>query len=80
MARYTQDQIRQMRDGIIRFAWLPVRLENLKCIWLKKYVSFYHIGKDFNGNLYIWSSSRDTFVPMKSNYLPQDAVVLKLRG
>jgi hypothetical protein len=73
-----------MRDGITRFAWLPVKLENGESIWLKKYIAFYDVVEDTEfgseGYLLIPRFLNNNSPPMCKNYSTEDAVMLKLRG
>lgn len=64
-----QDSIIAKINGVKRFLWLPEMLDNGKWGWLCNVTSYYKAGKNANGNLFLWSSSPDSFNPIYVNVL-----------
>ena len=67
-----QAKINAMIDGVLQYAWLPVRLANGTWAWLEDYYAYYHGGTNEDGSLFLWSSSPDSYRPYAANHLTKD--------
>ena len=67
-----QEEILAKSHGVERFAYLPVRLTNGRYVWWQKYFAYYHAGRDSHNQLFLWSSSPDTYSPYYKAYLERD--------
>ena len=52
-------------NGIKKFAWKPVQLNDGKKVWLEKYFIFYNFGRNHLNELYMWSGTGIKFLTQK---------------